>query len=144
MVFSYRPKRKRKTKEQKARAKGKQSYKKGLIGEEKADPLLRRKGFRVHKTRTHSRGREEFDRLATDRHGRTYGVEVKYTQQKVTSPVVRKLKRKVDKSGLLHGGIIVSKKGLTSTAEKEAQRLKIKSYTLKRKRKRKTGFSLFG
>ena len=134
---------KRKTKEQKAKAKGRRSYKRGLLGEKKADPLLRRKGFHVHKTRTHSRERAEFDRLATDKHGRTYGVEVKYTQQKVTSPVVRKLKKKVDKSGLLHGGIIVSKKGLTSNAEAEAQRLGIKSYTIKPKRKKKT-WSLFG
>jgi predicted RecB family endonuclease len=137
-------KRKRSTKEQKARAKGKRSYKRGLIGEKKADPLLKRKGYHVHKMRTHSKERAEFDRLATDKHGRTYGVEVKYTQQKVTSPVVRKLKKKVDKSGLLHGGIIVSKKGLTSKAEEEAQRLGIKSITLKRKKKKKTGWSLFG
>ena len=137
-------KRKRTTKEQKARAKGKRSYKRGLIGEKKADPLLRRKGFHVHKMRTHSKERAEFDRLATDKHGRTYGVEVKNTKQKVCSTVVRKLKKKVDKSGLLHGGIIVSKKGLTSAAEGEAQRLGIKTYTLKRKRKKKTGWSLFG
>jgi predicted RecB family endonuclease len=137
-------KKKRRTKEQKAKAKGKRSYKRGLIGEKKADPLLRRKGFHVHKMRTHSKERAEFDRLATDKHGRTYGVEVKYTQQKVTSPVVRKLKKKVDKSGLLHGGIIVSKKGLTSNAEGEAQRLGIKTYTLKRKKKKKAGWSLFG
>ncbi len=135
--------RKRKTKEQKARAKGKRCYKKGLDGEAKADPLLRRKGYRVHKTRTHSRSRAEFDRLATDKHGRTYGVEVKNTKQKVTAPVVIKLKKKVDKSGLLHGGIIVSKKGLTSAAEKEAKRLDVKSFTLKPKRKKKVGFSLF-
>jgi HJR/Mrr/RecB family endonuclease len=139
----FKPRRKRKTKEQKARAKGRRSYKKGLDGEAKADPLLRQKGYRVHKTRTHSRSRAEFDRLATDKHGRTYGVEVKYTKQKVTTPVVRKLKKKVGKSGLLHGGIIVSRKGLTSAAEKEAKRLDVKSYTLKRKRKKKTGFFLF-
>ncbi|MCJ7560207.1 restriction endonuclease [Candidatus Bathyarchaeota archaeon] len=109
----FETKRKRKTKQQKVREKGRRSYKKGLDGEKRADPFLARKGFHVHKTRVHSKRREEFDRLATDKHGRTYGVEVKYTQQKVTSPVVRKLKRKVDKSGLLHGGIVVSKKGFT-------------------------------
>jgi hypothetical protein len=73
--------------------------------------------------RTHSKRRDAFDRLVTDKHWRTYGVEVKYTKQKVTSPVVRKLKRKVDSSGLLHGAIIVSKKGLTGPAEEEAKRL---------------------
>ena len=57
--------------------------------------------------------------------------------------VVKKLKTKVDKSGLLHGGIIVSKKGLSTKAEGEAQRLGIKSYTIKRKRRKKT-WSLFG
>ena len=142
--LTFEIKRKRKTKQRKEREKGKRCYQKGLDGEKRADPFLRRKGFQVHKTRTHSRRREEFDRLATDRHGRTFGVEVKNTKQKVTSPVVRKLKRKVDKSGLLHGGIIVSKKGFTDPAEEEAKRLGIKTYVLKRKRKKKTSWSLFG
>ncbi len=135
--------RKRKTKQQRRKAKGKRTYRKGLDGEKKADPFLRRRGFKVHKTRTHSRERAEFDRLATDKHGRTYGVEVKYTKQKVSAPVVRKLKKKVDRSGLLHGGIIISKKGLTAPAEEEAERLGVKSYVLKRKQRKKR-WSLFG
>jgi hypothetical protein len=79
----------------------------------------------------------EFDRLATDKHGRTYGVEVKYTKQKVTSPVIKRLKKKVDKSGLLHGGIVVSKKGFTGSALGEAKRLGIKTYELKRRRRKR-------
>jgi predicted RecB family endonuclease len=128
------------TSKKKLREKGKRSYRKGIAGEKKADPLLARKGFHVHKTRVHSKKRAEFDRLATDKHGRTYGVEVKYTKQKVTSPTIRKLKRKVDRSGLLHGGIVVAK-GYTSSALDEAKHLHIKTYEFKRKRrKKKTGW----
>lgn len=132
--------RKRKSRKQKAREKGRRSYRKGIAGEKKADPLLARKGFQVHKTRVHSKKRAEFDRLATDKHGRTYGVEVKYTKNKVTSPTIRKLKRKVDKSGLLHGGIVVAKE-YTASALGEAKHLHIKTYKFARKkRKRRTGW----
>lgn len=133
-------KRKRKSRKQKAREKGRRSYRKGITGEKKADPLLARKGFQVHKTRVHSKKRAEFDRLATDKHGRTYGVEVKYTKNKVTSPTIRKLKRKVDKSGLLHGGIVVAKDYTTSALD-EAKHLHIKTYKFTRKkRKKRTGW----
>jgi len=63
----------------------------------------------VTKSRVRSKRREEFDGLATDKRGHTFGVEVKATKQKVAPAVVRKLKKKVDKNKLLHGGIIVSK-----------------------------------
>jgi hypothetical protein len=83
---------------------------------------------------------EEFDMLATDKSGRTFGVEAKGTKQKVTSNVVKGLKRKIDGNRLLRGGIIVSKKGYTEPALKEAKRSGIKTLKYKQKRKKKTGW----
>lgn len=99
---------------------------------------MARKGFKVTKSRVRSKKREEFDGLATDKHGRTHGVEVKATKQKVSAKVVRGLKKKVDKSRLLRGGIIVSKSGFTKEAEKEAKRSDIKLMKYKQKRKKKS------
>lgn len=130
--------RKRKTKKQKKREKGRRSYRKGQQFEKKAYPFLARKGFKVTKSRVRSKKREEFDGLATDKHGRTHGVEVKATKQKVSAKVVRGLKKKVDKSRLLRGGIIVSKSGFTKEAEKEAKRSGIKLMKYKQKRKKKS------
>ena len=130
--------RKRKTKKQKTREKGRRSYRKGQQFEKRAYPFLARKGFKVTKSRVRSKKREEFDGLATDKHGRTYGVEVKATKQKVSAKVVRGLKKKVDKSRLLRGGIIVSKSGFTKEAEKEAKRSDIKLMKYKQKRKKKS------
>lgn len=118
--------RRRKTKKQRKREKGRRSYRKGEQFEKKAYPFLARKGYKVTKSRVRSKKREEFDGLATDKHGRTYGVEVKATKQKVSAKVVRGLKKKVDKSRLLRGGIIVSKSGFTKDAEREAKRGGIK------------------
>jgi len=118
--------RRRKTKKQRKREKGRRSYRKGERFEKKAYPFLARKGYKVTKSRVRSKKREEFDGLATDKHGRTYGVEVKATKQKVSAKVVRGLKKKVDKSRLLRGGIIVSKSGFTKDAEREAKRGGIK------------------
>jgi len=132
--------RKRKTKKQKKREKGRRSYRKGQQFEKKAYPFLARKGFKVTKSRVRSKKREEFDGLATDKHGRTHGVEVKATKQKVSAKVVRGLKKKVDKSRLLRGGIIVSKSGFTKEAEKEAKRSSIKLLKYKQKRKKKSGW----
>jgi Holliday junction resolvase-like predicted endonuclease len=130
--------RKRKTKKQKKREKGRRSYRKGQQFEKRAYPFLARKGFKVTKSRVRSKKREEFDGLATDKHGRTHGVEVKATKQKVSAKVVRGLKKKVDKSRLLRGGIIVSKSGFTKEAEKEAKRSGIKLMKYKQKRKKKS------
>jgi len=132
--------RKRKTKRQKKREKGRRSYRKGQEFEKKAYPFLARKGFKVTKSRVRSKKREEFDGLATDKHGRTHGVEVKATKQKVSAKVVRGLKKKVDKSRLLRGGIIVSKSGFTKEAEKEAKHSGIKLMKYKQKRKKKSGW----
>ena len=89
------------------------------------------------KTRVRSKRREEFDGLATDKHGHTHGVEVKNTKQKVGVAVIRKLKKKVDGNKLLHGGIIVSKSGFTKAAEDEAKKQGIKTFKYKQKRKKK-------
>jgi len=92
-------------------ARAQASYKKGEKFEKKAYPFLRGKGYKIIKSRVRSRTRAEFDGLATDKHGRTFGVETKSTKQKVTSTTIRRLKEKVDKHKLLRGGVIVSKKG---------------------------------
>jgi hydrogenase maturation factor len=102
---------------------------------------LARQGFKVTKSRVRSKRREEFDGLATDKHGHTHAVEVKATKQKVNVAVVRKLRRKVSHHKLLHGGIIVSKSGFTKSAEQETKKHGIK--TLKYKQKRKKSDSWF-
>lgn len=102
---------------------------------------MARQGFKVTKSRVRSKRREEFDGLATDKHGHTHAVEVKATKQKVNVAVVRKLRRKVSHHKLLHGGIIVSKSGFTKSAEQEAKKHWIK--TLKYKQKRKKSDSWF-
>jgi Holliday junction resolvase-like predicted endonuclease len=128
--------RRRKSKKQKLREKGRRSYRKGEQFEKKAYPFLARKGFKVTKSRVRSKRREEFDGLATDKHGHTHGVEVKATKQKVSVAVVRKLKKKVARNKLLHGGIIVSQKGFTKSAEQEAKKSGIKTFKYKQKRKK--------
>lgn len=134
-------KRKRKTRKQKKlREKGRRSYRKGEKFEKKAYPFLRTKGFKVTKSRVRSKSRAEFDGLATDKHGRTYGVEVKSTKTKVTSSTIKRLKKKVDKHKLLRGGIVVSKKGFTTPALQEAKRSGIKTFKYKQKRKKETGW----
>jgi hypothetical protein len=132
--------RKKKTRAQKKKEKGRRSYKKGLDFEKKAYPLLRRKGYKVTKTRVRSKKREEFDGLATDKLGHMHAVECKNTKQKVNVAVVKKLKRKVSGNRLLHGAIIISKKGFTKEAEQEAKKDGIKTIKYKQKRKKKTGF----
>ena len=104
---------------------------------------MRGKGYKVTKSRVRSRTRAEFDGLATDKSGRTFGVEVKGTKQKVTSSTVRKLKKKVERHKLLRGGIIVSKSGFTDQALKEAKESDIKTLKYKRKRKKVGFFNLF-
>lgn len=139
-LFSFESRRRRKTKVQKRKEKGRRAYRKGEQFEKKAYPFLSGKGLRVTKSRVRSRRREEFDALATDKQGRTYGVEVKGTKQKVSSGVIKSLKRKVDKQRLLRGGIVVSRSGFTEQALKEAKRAGIKTYKYKRKRRKRAGW----
>jgi HJR/Mrr/RecB family endonuclease len=127
---------KRKSKKQKLMEKGRRAYRKGENFEKKAYPFLARKGFKVTKSRVRSKRREEFNGLATDKHGHTHGVEVKATKQKVSVAVVRKLKKKLARNKLLHGGIIVSQKGFTKSAEREAQKSGIKTFKYKQKRRK--------
>jgi Ribonuclease G/E len=134
---------KRKTKAQKQREKGRRSYRKGEQFEKKVYPFLAKKGLKVTKSRVRSRRHEEFDGLATDKHGHTHGVEIKNTKQKVGLTVVRGLKRKINKHKLLHGGIIVSKRGFTESALEEAKREGIKTFKYKQKRKKKKKSWLF-
>lgn len=61
---------------------------------------------------------------------------MKATKQKVSVAVVRKLKKKVDRNKLLHGGIIVSKSGFTKSAEQEAKKHGIKTLKYKQKRRK--------
>ena len=136
-LFAPARRRKRKTKEQKKKTRGKRSYRKGEEFEKKAYPFLRGKGYKVTKSRVRSSTRSEFDGLATDKSGRTFGVEVKGTKQRVTSTTVKKLKEKVERHKLLRGGIVVSKSGFTKPALKEAKRSGIKALKYKRKRKKK-------
>ena len=136
-LFASPRRKKRKTKEQKKRATGRKSYRKGEEFEKKAYPFLRGKGFKVTKSRVRSRTRSEFDGLATDKHGRTYGVEVKKTKQKVTSTTIKNLKEKVERHKLLRGGIVVSQSGFTKPALEEGKRSGIKTLKYKRKRKKK-------
>jgi predicted RecB family endonuclease len=126
----------RKTKKQRLKEKGRKSYREGLRFEKKAYPFLAKQGYKVTRSRVRSRKREEFDGLATDKHGHTHAVEVKATKQKVNVAVARKLKKKVGHHKLLHGGIIVSKSGFTESAEQEAKKSGIQ--TLKYKKKRRT------
>jgi hypothetical protein len=139
-VFST-PRKRRKTRAQKQKGKGRRSYKKGLDFEKKAYPLLARKGYKVTKARVRSKKREEFDGVATDRRGHMHAVECKNTKQKVNVAVVKNLKKKVSGNRLLHGGIIVSKKGFTKEAEQEAKKDGIKTIKYKQKRKKKRDFS---
>ena len=69
-----------------------------------------------------------------------HAVECKNTKQKVNAAVVKKLKKKVSGNRLLHGGIIVSKKGFTKEAKQEAKKDGIKTIKYKQKRKKKAGF----
>jgi predicted RecB family endonuclease len=128
--------RRRKSKKQKKREKGRRAYRKGEHFEKKAYPFLARQGFKVTKSRVRSKRREEFDGLATDKRGHTHAVEVKATKQKVNVNVVRKLKKKVSHHKLLHGGIIVSRSGFTEPAEQEAKKSGIKTFKYKQKRRK--------
>lgn len=134
-MFFSKPRR-RKSRKQKLKEKGRRSYRKGEQFEKKAYQFLARQGYKVTKSRVRSKKREEFDGLATDKHGRTYGVEVKATKQKVGVNVIRGLKKKVDRNRLLRGGIVVSKKGFTKDAEKEAKPSQIKIFKYKQKRRK--------
>lgn len=75
--------------------------------------------------------------------GRHYAVEAKNTKQKVNVNVVRKLKKKIDRSaGFVKGGVIVSKKGFTKDAEREAKKHRIKTFKYKQKRKKSDSWFL--
>jgi Holliday junction resolvase-like predicted endonuclease len=137
--------RRRKSKKQKLREKGRRSYRKGKAFEDKVDPFLKRKGkVSVLSTRVHSKGlKEEFDRIVADNHGRLYGVEIKATKQKVGVRTVDKFQKKINKhKSFLHGGFFVSKSGFTKEAESKKHK-GIKKLTYKRKRKKKSSGWLF-
>jgi len=93
----------------------------------------------VHKERIRFKA-GEIDGYAS-KAGRHYAVEAcmhKHTKQKVNAKVVRKLKKKIDRSaGFVKGGVIVSRSGFTKDAEREAKKKGIK--TLKYKQKRRKG-----
>lgn len=128
--------RKRKSRKQKAREKGRRSYRKGQQFEKKAYSFLRRKGFKVHKERIRFKA-GEIDGYAS-KAGRHYAVEAKHTKQKVNVKVVRKLKKKIDRSaGFMKGGVIVSKSGFTKDAEPEAKKSHIILHKYKQKRRKR-------
>jgi predicted RecB family endonuclease len=123
----------RKSKKQKQKEKGRRSYRAGKEFEKKAYSFLRGKGFKVHKERIRFKG-GEIDGYAS-KSGRHYAVEAKHTKQKVNVCVVRKLKKKIDKSaGFAKRGVIVSKSGFTNDAEREAKKSGIETHKYRRKR----------
>ncbi len=133
--------RRRKSKRQKQKERGRRIYRKGKEFEKKAYKFLRGKGFKVHKERIRFKA-GEIDGYAS-KGGRHYAVEAKNTKQKVNVKVVRKLKKKIDRSaGFVKGGVIVSKSGFTKDAEREAKKHDIKTLKYKQKRS-KSGWSLF-
>jgi hypothetical protein len=140
-LFFFSEPRRRKSKKQKLREKGRRSYRKGEHFEKKAYTFLRGKGFKVHKERIRFKA-GEIDGYAS-KAGRHYAVEAKNTRQKVSARTVRKLKKKIDRSaGFVKGGVIVSKKGFTKDAEREAKKHGIRTLKYKQKR-RKSEWSLF-
>jgi predicted RecB family endonuclease len=131
--------RRRKSKKQKLKEKGRRSYRKGEQFEKRAYTFLRSKGFKVHKERIRFKA-GEIDGYAS-KAGRHYAVEAKHTKQKVNAKVVRKLKKKIDRSaGFVKGGVIVSKSGFTKDAEQEAKKHGIKTLKYKQKRKKSSGW----
>lgn len=131
--------RRRKSRKQKLKEKGRRSYRKGEKFEKKAYTFLRGKGFKVHKERIRFKG-GEIDGYAS-KGGRHYAVEAKNTKQKVNVKVVKKLKKKIGKSaGFVKGGVIVSKSGFTKDAEREAKKHGIKTLKYKQKRKKSDWF----
>jgi len=119
--------------------KGRRSYRKGEQFEKRAYTFLRSKGFKVHKERIQFKA-GEIDGYAS-KAGRHYAVEAKHTKQKVNAKVVRKLKKKIDRSaGFVKGGVIVSKSGFTKDAEQEAKKHGIKTLKYKQKRKKSSGW----
>lgn len=119
--------------------KGRRSYRKGEQFEKRAYTFLRSKGFKVHKERIRFKA-GEIDGYAS-KAGRHYAVEAKHTKQKVNAKVVRKLKKKIDRSaGFVKGGVIVSKSGFTKDAEQEAKKHGIKTLKYKQKRKKSSGW----
>jgi len=89
----------------------------------------------VHKERIRFKG-GEIDGYAS-KAGRHYAIEAKNTKQKVSVKTVRKLKKKVDRSaGFVKGAVIVSKKGHTKEAEREAKKHRIILYKYKQKREK--------
>jgi len=133
--------RRRKSRKQKHKEKGRRSYRKGKEFEKKAYKFLRGKGFKVHKERIRFKA-GEIDGYAS-KSGRHYAVEAKNTKQKVNVRVIRKLKKKIDRSaGFVKGGVIVSKSGFTKEAEREAKKRGIKTLKYKQKRSR-SEWSLF-
>jgi HJR/Mrr/RecB family endonuclease len=128
--------RKRKSRRQKLREKGRRSYHKGKQFEKKAYTFLRGKGFSVHKERIRFR-EGEIDGYAS-KGGRHYAIEAKHTKQKVGAKVVRGLKRKIDRSaGFVKGGVIVSGSGFTKDAEHEAKKRGIATLRYKPKRRKR-------
>lgn len=127
--------RRRKSRKQKQREKGRRVYRKGKEFEKKAYKFLGSKGFKVHKERIRFKG-GEIDGVASKAH-RHYAVEAKNTKQKVSAKVVRRLKKKIDRSaGIVKGGVIVSKSGFTKDAEREAKKHGIKMLKYKQKRRK--------
>jgi predicted RecB family endonuclease len=134
-LFFWSETRKRKSRKQKMKEKGRRSYRKGKQFEKKAYKFLGSKGFKVHKERIRFKG-GEIDGFAS-KGGRHYAVEAKNTRQKVSVKAVRKLRKKIDRSaGFAKGGVIVSKKGFTKEAEKEAKKLHIHALKYKQKRRK--------
>ncbi len=141
MSFWDKPRRKRITKQQRGRT----AYRKGKVGETKAERFLTRRGFTPITDRFRTKG-GEIDRIMRDRHNRKVAVEVKNLSSPVQASTVRKFAGKVGferKHGTVSGGVIVSKSGYSDGAAKVARenRIKLMKYTPPKKKPRRGLFA---
>jgi len=141
LSFWDKPRRKRITKQQKGRT----AYRKGKVGETKAERFLTRRGFTPLTDRFRTKV-GEIDRIMRDPHNRKVAVEVKNLRSPVQAATIRKFASKVGlerKHGTVSGGVIVSKSGYSDGATKLARenRLKLMKYAPPKKKPRR---GLFG
>ena len=143
MSFWDKPRRKRITKRQRGRT----AYRKGKVGETKAEGFLTRRGFKPITDRFRTKG-GELDKIMRDPHNRKVAVEVKNLRSPVQAAVIRKFANKVGyerKHGTVSGGVVVSKSGYSDGAAKVARenRIKLMKYTPPRKKRQRGLFSFF-
>jgi RecB family endonuclease NucS len=120
---------------------GRAAYRKGRVGETKAQRFLTRRGFKLITDRFRTK-KGELDRIMRDPHNRKVAVEVKNLSSPVQAAAVRKFASKIGferKHGTVSGGVIVSKSGYSDGAAKVARqnRIKLMKYTPPKKKRRR-------